>query len=276
MPTLITVAAVQMVSTPDAALNLDQAAHWVARAAAEGAELVALPEYFCLMGRRERDKIDLAETPGNGPMQHRLAALAQQHGVCLIAGTLPLRVDGDPDHVYNSCLAFDPQGRQVARYDKIHLFRFDDGTQRYDEGISLRAGQQPVAFDAHLRSGVVLRVGLSVCYDLRFPELYRALMSPPCDLLVVPAAFTHATGEAHWDLLLRTRAVENQCHVLASAQGGQHDNGRRTWGHSLLCDPWGRRVAQLPEGEGLALGVMDLDQARQIRTQLPALEHRVL
>jgi deaminated glutathione amidase len=276
MQAKVTVAAVQMVSTPDASTNLDCAARLIERAAGEGAELVALPEYFCLMGRQERDKVELAETPGDGPVQHRLATLAQRHGVCLIAGTLPLRIEGDADHVYNSCLAFDPQGRQVARYDKIHLFRFDDGTQRYDEGISLCAGRQPVAFDAHLRHGSVLRVGLSICYDLRFPELYRALMTPPCDLLVVPAAFTHATGEAHWDLLLRTRAVENQCHVLASAQGGLHDNGRRTWGHSLLCDPWGRRVAQWPEGEGLALGSLDLDQARQIRTQLPALQHRVL
>ncbi len=272
----VKIAAVQMVSVADPQRNLRRAAELIAQAAAQGAELVALPEYFCLMGHKERDKIALAERPGDGPMQQQLAEIAARHGLWLIAGTLPLQVEGDAEHVYNSSLVYGPDGRQAARYDKIHLFRFDDGHHRYDEAVSLLAGQQPVAFDATLRSGATLRVGLSICYDLRFPELYRALMSPPCDLLVVPAAFTHATGEAHWELLLRARAVENQSHVLASAQGGWHENGRRTWGHSLVCDPWGRLLADLPEGDGVVCAELDLDRARQIRTQLPALEHRVL
>jgi nitrilase len=164
----------------------------------------------------------------------------------------------------------------VARYDKIHQFRFDDGERRYDEAASLRAGTQPVAWQAEDRTGAPLRVGLSVCYDLRFPELYRRLAVPPLDLIVVPAAFTYPTGEAHWELLLRARAVENQCHVIASAQGGRHENGRRTWGHSMVIDPWGRVLDVLPEGEGVVMAELDRTTAARIRTQLPALEHRVL
>jgi nitrilase len=270
------VAAVQMVSTPRVAENLAKAEALCVDAARQGAELVALPEYFCLMGLREADKLAIAEPPGDGPIQASLAGIARRHGVWLIGGTLPLTVPGDAAHVYNACLAFSPDGAQAARYDKMHLFRFDDGERRYDEAVSLRAGDKPVAFDAADRAGQSLRVGLSVCYDLRFPELFRALMTPPLDLLVVPAAFTHPTGEAHWELLLRARAVENQCHVLASAQGGLHENGRRTWGQSLLIDPWGRVLAQRAAGEGVVVAELDREVTRQVRTQLPALDHRML
>jgi nitrilase len=269
-------AAVQMVSTPDLANNLASAAGLIGQAAARGAELVALPEYFCLMGHRDGDKLAIAEAPGDGPIQQALADLAREHAVWLIGGTLPLRVAGDPAHATNTCLVFDPHGRQAARYDKVHLFRYDDGERRYDEAATLIAGDRPVALDTRSRAGVARRVGLSICYDLRFPELYRSLMQPPCDLLVVPAAFTYPTGEAHWELLLRARAVENQCYVLASAQGGHHLNGRRTWGHSLLVDPWGRVLDQLAEGEGVVCGDIDDAVLNQVRTQLPALQHRRL
>ena len=264
------IAAVQMVSTPDRERNLAAAARRVAEAADAGARLVALPEYFCLLGRSDRDKLAIAEADGAGPIQDALAALAQRHRLWLVGGTLPLRTD-DPERVRNSCCAWAPDGRRVARYDKIHLFAYDNGRERYDEGRVLAAGDAPVAFDAE-----GLRVGLSVCYDLRFPELYRALMQPACDLIVVPSAFTYTTGRAHWELLLRARAVENQCYVLAPAQGGEHENGRRTWGHSLVVDPWGELLACRAEGEGLVLAELDPARLAEVRQQLPALAHRRL
>jgi len=264
------IAALQMVATPDVSRNLAAARGLMQQAADQGVRLVALPEYFCLMGRQDRDKLAIAETDGDGPIQAALAAAAAELGLWLIGGTLPLRTD-DPERVLNSCLVWGPDGRRVARYDKIHLFAYDNGRERYDEGRVLRAGTEPVSFDAE-----GWRVGLSICYDLRFPELYRRLMNPPCDLIVVPSAFTHTTGAAHWDLLLRARAVENQCYVLAPAQGGQHENGRRTWGHSLLADPWGELLACQPEGEAVVAGDLQRERLAQVRQQLPALAHRRL
>ncbi|MBI5257139.1 MAG: carbon-nitrogen hydrolase family protein [Burkholderiales bacterium] len=264
------IAAVQMVSTPDVDRNLAAAERLVAEAAASGAQLVALPEYFCLLGRNDRDKLAIAEADGTGPIQQALAAMARSHGVWLVGGTLPLRTE-DPERVRNSCCAWSPAGDRVARYDKIHLFAFDNGRERYDEGRALQAGATPVGFQAE-----GLRVGLSVCYDLRFPELYRALMQPACDLIVVPSAFTYTTGRAHWELLLRARAVENQCYVLAPAQGGVHENGRRTWGHSLVADPWGELLACREEGEGVVLAELSRERLAEVRLQLPALAHRRL
>jgi len=264
------IAAVQMVSTPDVARNLEAAKALVARAAAEGAELVVLPEYFCLMGRNDRDKLGVAEHPGSGPIQQMLAQAAKAHGVWLVGGTLPMAIQGNAERVTNTNLVYSPRGELAARYDKMHLFRYDNGTEQYDEGRVLAAGTEPVAFDA---AGV--RVGLSVCYDLRFPELYRALMQPPCDLLSVPSAFTYPTGAAHWEMLLRARAVENQCYVIAAAQGGTHENGRRTYGHSLVIDPWGEVVACLDEGgEGVVVAELDAARMASVRMQLPALAHR--
>ena len=278
------IAALQMVSTPDVDRNLAAASRLMEAAAADGVRLVALPEYFCLLGRNDRDKLDIAEALDDGPIQAHLAAAARRLGLWLIGGTLPLRVDGpiadpgpapDPDakpeRVLNSCLVWSPTGQRVARYDKIHLFAFDNGQERYDEGRVLQAGALPVAVDVE-----GWRIGLSICYDLRFPELYRALMQPPCDLIVVPSAFTHTTGAAHWELLLRARAVENQCYVLAPAQGGRHENGRRTWGHSLLADPWGEVLACQPEGEAVVAGTLDRERLAAVRRQLPALAHRRL
>ena len=264
------IAALQMVSTPEVSRNLDAAAGLIARAAAAGAGLVALPEYFCLMGRRDDDKLAIAELPGDGPIQHFLAAQARRHALWIVGGTLPLRGHGE-GRVRNSSLVFAPDGSLAARYDKMHLFAFDNGRERFDEGRVLEAGPEPVAVQAG-----PLRVGLSVCYDLRFPELYRALMQPPCDLICVPSAFTHTTGQAHWELLLRARAVENQCVVLAPAQGGRHENGRRTWGHSMIVDPWGEVLALQAEGEGVVLAEVNAARRDEVRTQLPALRHRRL
>ena len=281
------IAALQMVSSPRVEHNLATAGRLIAQAAEAGARWVALPEYFCLMGHSDRDKLAIAEAPGAGPIQQMLSDAARRHGVWVVGGTLPIRSD-DAEHVFNACCVYGPDGALAARYDKIHLFCFDNGRERYDEGRVLRAGSEPVAFSGSLpdtsapppdaRSPAPLRVGLSICYDLRFPELYRALMSipgqPPCDLIAVPAAFTHTTGQAHWELLLRARAVENQCYVIAAAQGGLHENGRRTWGHSMVIDPWGEVIAVLAEGEGVVLAELDLERLAAVRTQLPALTHR--
>lgn len=266
------IAAVQMVSTTGVEANLAAARRLVAQAAHDGAGLVVLPEYFCIMGRADRDKLTVAEAPGDGPIQAMLAEAAREHGVWLIGGTLPIR-STDPDRVLNANCVYAPDGMLAARYDKIHLFRYDNGHERYDEGAAILAGDRPTAVQAG-----TLRVGLSVCYDLRFPELYRELVfvpgQPPCDLLSVPAAFTHTTGLAHWELLLRARAVENQCYVIAAAQGGRHENGRRTFGHSMIVDPWGEVLAVLPEGEGVVLAEVDPARTASVRAQLPALEHR--
>ena len=263
------IAAVQMVSVPDVGRNLEAAGRLVAEAAAAGAALVALPEYFCLLGRRDTDKLEHAEAAGDGPIQRFLADTARRHGVWLVGGTLPVRADGG--RVLNSNAVYAPDGTLAARYDKIHLFAFDNGREQYDEGRTLAPGHAPVAVQAG-----ALRVGLSVCYDLRFPELYRALMNPPCDVISVPAAFTYTTGRAHWELLLRARAVENQCYVLAAAQGGTHENGRRTWGHSMIVDPWGEVLAMREEGEGVVAATVDAQRLGAVRSQLPALRHRRL
>jgi len=262
-------AAIQMVSTPDVERNLQAMARLVAQAAAQGARLVALPEYFCLMGRRDTDKVAVAEGDGEGPIQHALAQAAKRHRLWLVGGTLPIRVDGRDDRVRNASLVFGPEGQRVARYDKIHLFGFTKGAEHYDEASFIEPGRQIVTVDTPFA-----RIGLSICYDLRFPELYRGMGE--LALIVVPAAFTATTGAAHWHLLLRARAVENQCYVLAAAQGGLHPNGRRTFGHSLLVDPWGEIAAEWPEGAGVASGNIDGRRLAEVRTQLPALKHRVL
>jgi nitrilase len=269
------IAALQMVSSPSVERNLETASRLIADAAGQGAQLVALPEYFCFMGQNDRDKLGCAEAPGDGPIQRMLAESARTHGLWVIGGTLPLRCD-DPQRVLNANCVFAPDGHQAARYDKIHLFRYDNGRERYDEGRAIQAGETPVALNVETTGAAPLRLGLSVCYDLRFPELYRALMQPPCDLIAVPAAFTHTTGRAHWELLLRARAVENQCYVIAAAQGGVHENGRRTFGHSMVVDPWGQVLAVLPEGEGVVLAELDVARLASVRSQLPALQHRRL
>lgn len=262
------VAALQMVSTPDVARNLAEAGRLIAEAAGDGAQLVLLPEYFCFMGHRDTDKLALAEPYRDGPIQRFLSEAAHRHGVWVIGGTLPLKAP-EPDRVLNTTLVFDPTGNEAARYDKIHLFNFEKGDESFDEARTIRAGDTVVTFDAPFG-----RVGLSVCYDLRFPELYRRMGD--CVLIVVPSAFTYTTGRAHWEMLLRARAVENQCYVLAAAQGGKHENGRRTWGHSMLIDPWGDIVAVRDEGACVVTGALDPQRIADVRQSLPAWRHRVL
>lgn len=262
------VAALQMVSTPDVARNLAEARRLIAEAAGEGAQLVLLPEYFCFMGHCDTDKLALAEPYRDGPIQRFLADAARRHGIWVIGGTLPLKAP-EADRVLNTTLVFDPSGNEAARYDKIHLFNFEKGDESFDEARTIRAGDTVVAFDAPFG-----RVGLSVCYDLRFPELYRRMGD--CTLIVVPSAFTYTTGRAHWETLLRARAVENQCYVLAAAQGGKHENGRRTWGHSMLIDPWGEIVAVRDVGASVVLGAIDPQRIADVRQSLPAWRHRVL
>lgn len=262
------VAGVQMVSGANLAQNLAQAAILIAQAAGQGARLIALPEYFCLMGHRESDKFAIKEVFGTGPIQSFLSEQAKLHQVYLVGGTLPIASDYD-SHVFNTTLVFDPNGKQIARYDKIHLFHFKRGEESYDEARTMCAGQTPVTFNSPIGS-----VGLSVCYDLRFPELYRSLGE--VSLLVIPAAFVAVTGRAHWEILLRARAIENQCYVLAPAQGGKHENGRLTWGHTLLIDPWGTILAELDQGAGTVVGTVDLAHLQGVRNSLPALKHRRL
>ncbi|NYT57321.1 carbon-nitrogen hydrolase family protein [Alcaligenaceae bacterium] len=263
------VAAIQMVSSTRVDDNLRQASDLIAQAAQAGAQLLALPEYFCFMGHKDTDKLALKEEPGNGPIQSFLADQARQHGIWLVGGSLPLDND-DPERIFNTSLVYDPSGKQVARYDKVHLFGFRKGQESYDESISIRPGlNAPQVLDTPFG-----RVGLSICYDLRFPEFFRAMGH--VNLIVLPAAFTYTTGSAHWDILLRARAIENQCYVLAPAQGGKHENGRRTWGHSVLIDPWGEVLAQVDQDPGIAVGTLSLDRIADVRASLPALKHRTM
>ena len=266
------VAAIQMVSGAALQTNLDSAARLLAQAAAQGAELAVLPEYFCVMGLRDTDKLQIQETAGDGMIQAFLSHSASTLGIWIVGGTLPMATS-NPGRARNCSLAYAPSGQCVARYDKIHLFRFADGLEDHDETRVLEPGTQPVSFALASRDGAVYKVGMSICYDLRFPELYRALNA---DLLLVPSAFTAVTGQAHWEVLLRARAIENQAYVLAPAQGGTHENRRRTWGHSMLIDPWGEILAQRADGEGLVMGDVSNARLQDVRVRLPALNHRML
>jgi len=265
-------AAVQMISGPEVAPNLATAERLIAEAAAAGAKLVALPEYFPLIGAIDADRLAAREADGAGPIQEFLAATAKRHGIWLVGGSIPLMAD-DPAKLRNSCLVFAADGRRVARYDKIHLFGFNKDEEAYDEAATIERGDRVVAFDCPLGPHL-LRVGLAICYDLRFPELFRALGE--CDLLVLPAAFTETTGRAHWEILLRARAVENQCYVLAAAQGGRHPNGRMTHGNSMVIDPWGEVLARMDKGEGIVVAELDRQKLVDTRGSLPALKHRIL
>lgn len=261
-----------MVSTPDLWENMETAHRLVNAASKDGARVVVLPEYFCLMGLKDTDKVNAKERFRFGPIQERLADIAKQNGIYLVAGTIPLEAP-EPTKVLNTTLVYDTQGQQIARYDKIHLFDFQTATERYEESETISAGNAPGVLNIEL-DGIKWRFGLSICYDLRFPELYRALGQVDCH--IIPAAFTHTTGKDHWEILLRARAIENQCYVLASAQGGTHINRRRTWGHSVIIDPWGTILSELPNGEGLIMSTLCKEKLNEVRSQLPALKHRKL
>lgn len=270
--TELKVASIQMVSSSDLHENLATTRRLIKAAANDGAKLITLPEYFCIMGLKDTDKVLIREDMGSGPIQEQLSAIAHEYGIYLVAGTIPL-VAKDINKVLNTTLVFDPNGLNISRYDKIHLFGFQTSTERYQESETIEAGNEPGLLKISI-DGNDWTFGLSICYDLRFPELYRSLGQVDCH--IIPAAFTYTTGQNHWEILLRARAIENQCYVLASAQGGVHQNQRRTWGHSMLIDPWGDVIEDLPEGEGFISGVLCKDKLNEVRSKLPALAHRKL
>ena len=262
----VRVASVQMVSSTSIEENVVAVRRLVAGAAGDGAQLIVLPEFFPMIGATDEARLAIREVPGQGRLQSFLAELAKTHGIWLVGGSIPLK-GTDPHRALNSTLVFDPQGVQASRYDKMHLFGFKAGAESYDESLSIEAGDVPVAFDTPFA-----RIGLSICYDLRFPEYFRQLGD--VDILILPAAFTATTGEAHWEVLLRARAIENQCYVIASAQGGRHETGRKTWGHSMIIDPWGEILSVLPSGEGWICADFNRQRLETIRHRLPALKHR--
>lgn len=262
------VAAIQMASGPSMSANLLEAEALIRLAVSRGAQLVLLPEYFALMGYKETDKVQQREVDGQGPIQDFLSRQAKKHKIWLIGGSVPLATD-NPAKVRNSCLVYDAAGKRVARYDKIHLFGLNLGDEHFREENTIEPGSEVVVFDSPFG-----RIGLSICYDLRFPELFRAMQ--PVDILLVPSAFTATTGRAHWEPLIRARAVENLCYVIAAAQGGYHLSGRETHGHSMIVDPWGVILDELPRGSGIVTANVSLDYQKQLRSSLPALQHRVL
>ena len=267
-PAVARIAAVQMASGPNVEGNLNEARRLIEKAVEQGAKLVALPEYFAIMGMRDQDKVKVREKEGKGPIQDFLSATAKKHGVWLVGGSVPLESSA-PDKVRNSCLIYDDQGRLAARYDKIHLFGFEMEQERYSEERTIEPGRDVVTVDSPFG-----RLGVSICYDLRFPELYRAMKG--VDIILIPSAFTETTGRAHWETLVRARAIENLAYVLAPAQGGYHVNGRETHGDSMIVDPWGVVLDRLTRGSGVVVAGVNLDHLRRLRQSLPALAHRTL
>lgn len=264
----IRVAAIQMISGTDPQANIQTMRRLVKEAAERGAAWVLLPEYWPIMGEKDTDKLAFAEADGNGPLQTALSQAAQENNIVLFGGSIPLQ-SPDPDKVLNTMQVYDRTGALIGSYNKMHLFGYSGLGERYDEADTILAGHTPPclsADDIHLAAGI--------CYDLRFPEFFR--IQQPFDILMLPAAFTYTTGKAHWELLLRARAVENQCYVIASAQGGVHQNGRRTYGHSMIIDPWGEILDVLPEGEGMVMAELDAARLKSVRNRLPALMHRIL
>lgn len=263
---IIRVAGIQMASGPHVASNLSEAERLIEIAVEQGAKLVVLPEYFALMGLKETDKIAAREQENSGPIQRFLYKTAKKHGIWIIGGSVPLECD-NPKKVRNACVVYDDKGKLVARYDKIHLFGLDLGNEHYHEENTIEAGDQVVVVDSPFG-----RIGLSICYDLRFPELYRAMGK--VDIIVIPSAFTETTGKAHWEPLVRARAIENLCYVIAPAQGGYHTSGRETHGNSMIVDPWGVVLDRLPRGSGVVMASINPEYQSSLRKSLPALKHR--
>lgn len=264
----IRIAAIQMAAGPNVSGNLEEAARLIEMAASQGAKLAALPEYFCIMGMKDADKVAAREQHSRGPIQEFLSKTARRLGIWLVGGTVPL-MSSRPDKVRNSCLVYDDNGNQVARYDKIHLFGLELGNERYAEEKTIEAGCRVVAVESPFG-----RIGLSICYDLRFPELYRSMGK--VDIIFAPAAFTATTGKAHWETLIRARAIENLAYVVAPAQGGYHVNGRETHGDTMIVDPWGVVLDRLPRGSGVVIANINPEYQTSLRNSLPALNHRTL
>jgi len=267
------VAAIQMISTADVDENLKSASKLIDQAAERGAEFLLLPENFPFMGHEEHDKVAILEPFGQGPIQDFLSEQSQKHGIWLMGGTIPLQAT-DANKVRPACLLYDPQGKCTSRYDKIHLFDVtvdEDSEESYQESNTLEAGNEIVVAETPFGN-----IGMSICYDLRFPELYRAMQKSDVNIITVPSAFTATTGEAHWESLLRARAIENLCYVIASNQGGKHINDRETWGHSMIIDPWGSILDCIEKGSGFAIADIDLEKQKTMRRNFPCLEHGVI
>lgn len=267
-PSMAKIAGIQMASGPNVSANLSEAERLIEIAVNQGAKLIALPEYFAIMGLKDTDKVAVREKEGNGPIQRFLAKTAKKHQIWIIAGSVPLE-SSVKNKVRNSCLVYDDKGKQVARYDKIHLFGLDLGNEHYHEETTIEPGGEVVTLDTPFG-----KIGLSICYDLRFPELYRAMGA--VDIIVIPAAFTETTGKAHWETLIRARAIENLAYVLAPAQGGYHMSGRETHGDSMIVDPWGVVLDRLPRGSGVVVASINPGYLASLRKSLPALKHRSL
>ncbi len=260
-----------MTSNDDLQANLEQAGELLAAAAGQKAGFALLPENFAFIGRRETDRGALREQPGSGPIQHWLAEAARRHRLWLAAGTVPIAAS-TPDKVYGSQLLYDPLGRCTARYDKVHLFDVQIGTGKediYRESAALEAGNAVVVTETP-----IAKIGMSICYDLRFPELYRRMHQEQAELITAPSAFTATTGAAHWHVLVRARAIENLCYLIAANQSGPHPHGRSSYGHSLIVDPWGETLAEAGEGSGVICAEMDLDRQAELRRRFPVLQHR--
>lgn len=267
-PGIVKIAGIQMASGPQISANLSEAERLIEIAVTQGAKLVALPEYFAIMGLKDTDKVAAREKEGSGPIQRFLAKIAKKHEIWLIGGSIPLEA-GVPGKVRNACLVYDDKGKQVARYDKIHLFGLNLGNENYREENTIEPGSEVAVLDTPFG-----RLGLSICYDLRFPELYRAMGK--VDIIVVPSAFTETTGKAHWESLIRARAIENLSYVLAPAQGGYHTSGRETHGNSMIVDPWGVVLDRLPRGSGVVIASVNKGYQDSLRNSLPALLHRTI
>lgn len=268
IPGINRIAAIQMASGPYVAANLSEAERLIEIAVNMGAKLVALPEYFAIMGLKDTDKVAVREKEGSGPIQRFLSKTAKKYQIWLIGGSVPLESD-NPDKVRNACMVYDDKGKQVARYDKIHLFGFEQGQEHYQEKKTIEPGDTVVTVDTPFG-----KLGLSICYDLRFPELYRAMGD--VDIIAIPSAFTETTGKAHWETLIRARAIENLCYVIAPGQGGYHASGRETHGNSMIVDPWGVVQDRLPRGSGVVISSINTAYLKSLRKSLPALKHRKL
>jgi len=262
------VAAVQMASGPNVPANLSEARRLIEKAVDQGARLVVLPEYFPIMGLNDTDKLAVREQLGSGEIQTFLSETAREYKIWLVGGSIPLVADV-PDKMRNACLVYDDNGERVARYDKIHLFNLELGNEHYHEGRTIEAGEQVVVVDSPFG-----RIGLAICYDLRFPELFRAMHD--VNIIVLPSAFTETTGKMHWEILVRARAIENLAYVVAAGQGGYHINGRETHGNSMIVDPWGRVLDRLPRGSGVVIAEINPSYHASLRASLPALSHRTL
>lgn len=265
-------AAVQMASGPNVNANLYEAERLISDAAKAGCNLVVLPENFAIIGMSETDKVKVRESFGNGPIQSFLAQQAKRHGIWLVGGTIPLE-SSVAEKIRASCLLFNHLGEVVARYDKIHLFdvKLPESGESYTESETIESGDEVVVADTPFG-----KVGLGICYDLRFPELFRSMLDKGLEILALPSAFTAITGKAHWETLIRARAIENLCYVVASAQGGYHINGRETHGDSMIVEPWGVIVDRLPRGSGVVMAEFDRSRVESTRKNFPAINHRKL